>query len=381
MILGLYKIIISPDILITDYVELAGIGPTLFNSAITSLSCLYLLIKSKVKPNGSTIMSLWLITGFSFFGKNIFNVWPIIFGVYLYSIYDKKPFLTYTLTALLSTTLAPTITIFNINNKTNPILGLLIGILIGVIIGFIMPSISSYFLRIHGGFNLYNVGFAGGILATLIMSIFRLVGINISTILIWNKEFNLFFSILLYSISSYLIIIGLLYNNSIKENFKKILNEPGRLLSDFYLLFGETCYINMGILGIISTTLILLLRGSLNGATISGIFTIIGFGSLGKTPKNVFPIFIGSILAGLLSTNPINSPSILLGILFATALAPIAGSFGFFSGILAGFLHICTVTNVGYLHGGMNLYNNGLAAGFVTMILIPILSTFKGESN
>lgn len=326
-------------------------------------------------------MSLWLVTGFSFFGKNIFNIWPIIFGVYLYSLYDKKPFLNYTLTALLSTTLAPTITVFNINNRfNNTFISLLLGCLIGIVIGFIMPSISSYSLRIHRGYNLYNVGFAGGIVATILMSIFRLFGSTIESVLLWNSDYNLFFSILLYSISIYLIVIGYCYKNNPKENFKKIINEPGRLLSDFYLLFGETCYINMGILGIISTTIVLLLKGSLNGATISGIFTIIGFGSLGKTPKNILPIFIGTILGGLLSTSPINSPSILLGILFGTALAPIAGSFGFLSGIIAGFLHICTVTNVGYLHGGMNLYNNGLAAGFVTLILIPILSTFKEDT-
>ena len=325
-------------------------------------------------------MSLWLITGFSFFGKNIFNIWPIIFGVYLYSIYDKKSFLNYTLTALLSTTLAPTVTVFNANNKfNNPLIGLFIGSLVGIVIGFIMPSISSYALRIHRGYNLYNVGFAGGIVATILMSIFRLFGGNIESVLIWNSDYNSFFALLLYSLSIYLIIIGYYYNNSPKDKLKKIMNEPGRLLSDFYLLFGESCYINMGILGIISTSIVLLLNGSLNGATISGIFTIIGFGALGKTPKNVFPIFIGTILGGLLSTDPVNSPSILLGILFGTALAPIAGSFGILSGIVAGFLHICTVTNVGYLHGGMNLYNNGLAAGFVTLILIPILSTFKEE--
>lgn len=87
LIFGLKEIILSPDILITDYVKLVGIGPTLLNSALTSLSCLVMLMKINLKPNGTTIMSLWLVTGFSFFGKNIFNIWPIIFGVYLYSIY------------------------------------------------------------------------------------------------------------------------------------------------------------------------------------------------------------------------------------------------------------------------------------------------------
>ena len=54
-------------------------------------------------------MSLWLMTGFSFFGKNLLNIWPIIIGVYLYSKYQKEPFLNYSLVALLSTTLAPAV--------------------------------------------------------------------------------------------------------------------------------------------------------------------------------------------------------------------------------------------------------------------------------
>ena len=39
------------------------------------------------------------------------------------------------------------------------------------------------------------------------------------------------------------------------------------------------------------------------------------------------------------------------------------------------------VTNIGYLHGGLNLYNNGLAGGFVAMILIPLITTFKRRFN
>lgn len=69
----------------------------------------------------------------------------------------------------------------------------------------------------------------------------------------------------------------------------------------------------------------------------------------------------------------------ILAILFSTALAPIAGKFGYKIGILAGFLHVSMVSNIGYLHGGLNLYNNGLAAGFVAMILIPIINIFKKE--
>ena len=136
----------------------------------------------------------------------------------------------------------------------------------------------------------------------------------------------------------------------------------------------------MGILCLVSTILVFIVGSHLNGPTIAGIFTIVGFGAFGKHIKNITPIIIGAILAALINVNPINSPSLVLSILFSTALAPIAGRYGYKVGILAGFLHVNMVNNIGYLHGGLNLYNNGLAAGFVAMILIPIINVFERES-
>ena len=377
IIYGLKNIILSPDILISDYVEIGGIGASLLNSALTSILSMILLIIIGVKPNGSTIMSLWLMTGFAFFGKNIINVWPIIIGVFLYSKYQKEQFISYSLLALLSTTLSPAISQFMFISDMPFIIGLIIGYIIGILIGFLLAPIASHAIKAHNGYNLYNIGFAAGLFATLFMAILRAVGINFETRLLWNKDSTFTFSIILYTVSIYLIVIGLINNKNYKENFSKLLKQPGRLVSDFYLLYDKTCYINMGLLGILSTSLIILLKADLNGATTAGVSTIIGFGAFGKHIKNVIPILIGSILASIININPINSPSIILAILFSTGLAPIAGKFGFFIGIIAGFLHINMVMNVGYLHGGLNLYNNGLAAGLVAMILIPIVTDLK----
>lgn len=377
---GLKRILLSPDILITDYVEIGGISASLFNSALTSILSMLLLIFIGVKPNGSTIMSLWLITGFSFFGKNLINIWPIILGVYLYSKYQKEPFLNYSLVALLSTTLAPTVSQFSFTDNFSTLSGLLLGYGIGIFTGFVLAPIASHCITSHNGYNLYNIGFAGGLFATLLMSILRAVGIEFESRMIWNTGSNHIFSILLFTISLYLIILGLFNNPNPKESLIDLIKQPGRLVSDFYLLFGDTCYINMGILGFLATSLVILLNGDLNGPTIAGIFTIIGFGSFGKHIRNVIPIILGALLGALININPINSPSLILSILFSTALAPIAGKFGFKIGILAGFLHVNIVTNIGYLHGGLNLYNNGLAAGFVAMLLIPVVNTFKKEN-
>ncbi|WP_133014283.1 DUF1576 domain-containing protein [Clostridium cuniculi] len=376
---GLKSIILSSDILITDYMEVGGIGAALVNAALTSLLSLLLLIIIGIKPNGSTIMSLWLMTGFSFLGKNIFNIWPIILGVYLFSIYQKEPFLNYILVAILGTSLSPVVSQISFGSNQYNLISIIGGILLGIAVGFILPPIASHSIKAHNGYNLYNIGFASGLIATLLMSIMRGFGINLDSRLVWHSGSNKLLSILLIICCVYLIIIGIIYGKNKKSNLTNINKQTGRLISDFYILFGETTYINMGILGILATCFVILIGGDLNGATICGIFTIIGFGSFGKNLKNTIPIVIGATLAAIFNIKEITSPSLLLSILFSTTLAPICGKFGWKYGVLAGIIHVNIVTNIGYLHGGLNLYNNGLAGGFVAMILIPLITTFKKE--
>ena len=376
---GLKSIILSSDILITDYMEVGGIGAALVNAALTSLLSLFLLVIIGIKPNGSTIMSLWLMTGFSFLGKNIFNIWPIILGVYLFSRYQKEPFLNYILVALLGTSLSPVVSQISFgNNDYNPI-AIALGILLGIIVGFVLPPIASHSIKAHNGYNLYNIGFASGLLATLLMSIMRGLGIDLDSRLIWHSGSNKILFILLILCCIYLIIMGMIYGKDNKTTLSNINKQTGRLISDFYILFGETTYINMGILGILATCFVIVIGGDLNGATICGIFTIIGVGCFGKNIKNTIPIVIGATITAIFNINDVTSPSLLLSILFSTTLAPICGKFGWKYGVLAGIIHVNIVTNIGYLHGGLNLYNNGLAGGFVAMILIPLITTFKKE--
>ena len=376
---GLKSIILSSDILITDYMEVGGIGAALVNAALTSLLSLLLLIIIGIKPNGSTIMSLWLMTGFSFLGKNIFNIWPIILGVYLFSRYQKEPFLNYTLVALLGTSLSPVVSQISFGNNQYSPIAITSGILLGIIVGFVLPPIASHSIKAHNGYNLYNIGFASGLLATLLMSIMRGLGIDLDSRLIWHSGSNKLLFILLIICCIYLIIMGVIYGKNNKTTLSNINKQTGRLISDFYILFGETTYINMGILGILATCFVIVIGGDLNGATICGIFTIIGFGCFGKNIKNTIPIVIGATIAAIFNVNNVTSPSLLLSILFSTTLAPICGKFGWKYGVLAGIIHVNIVTNIGYLHGGLNLYNNGLAGGFVAMILIPLITTFKKE--
>ena len=133
--------------------------------------------------------------------------------------------------------------------------------------------------------------------------------------------------------------------------------------------------INMGVNGLIATGYILLTGGDLNGATIGAIFTVMGFSAYGKHAFNILPVMAGVLLGSLANHVEFNAPALQLAALFGTTLAPIAGTFGWPFGLLAGLIHSSVVLQAGLPLEGMNLYNNGFSGGLIAIVLYPILTT------
>ena len=169
-------------------------------------------------------------------------------------------------------------------------------------------------------------------------------------------------------------LLGLIITKVNLKGLKKILSYSGQLSTDYVEIGGMgATFFNMGLLGIISTLYMLFLGGELNGPVLGGIFCVVGFGAFGKNIKTIFPPMIGATLMSLLTLPETQDTNILIAILFVTALSPIAGHYGVVAGIIAGALHLTLVVNISFLHGGINLYNNGFAAGLVAAILVPFL--------
>ena len=137
----------------------------------------------------------------------------------------------------------------------------------------------------------------------------------------------------------------------------------------------------MGLTGAIGMAYILVVGGELNGPVIGAIFTIVGFAAFGKHPRNIVPIMAGVFLGSLAKPWSADDPSILLAALFGTTLAPIAGRFGWHWGIVAGFIHSSAALTVGPLHAGLNLYNNGFAAGIVASVLVPVIIAIQSRTT
>jgi hypothetical protein len=139
--------------------------------------------------------------------------------------------------------------------------------------------------------------------------------------------------------------------------------------------------LNAGILGLVYSAYVAIIGAPFNGPVIGGLMTVIGFGFFGKHPRNVFPVFLGLLAAALIFGKNLTESWVVLAFLFGTALAPLAGEFGPFVGIIAGFLHLVIVERSGTWHGGMNLYNNGFAGGLTAALLVSVIEWYKTNAR
>jgi hypothetical protein len=361
--------------LITDYIGVGGLGATLVNSGSLTLIAILIFCQLKLPTTGLMIACLFTLAGISFFGKNLFNIWFIIAGVFLYGKYTQKPFKDLVYTAFFGTALAPVTTEIIFSTDSTPLIRIPLGIGISLAIGFILPPVSVNLLKVHQGFSLYNMGFTAGIVGILVVSLLNSYGIVPVPQMIWTSGNNKILGTYLFLIFLSMLMLGICLEIKPWEKLKRIWAFSGQLVTDFVVMEGfGASLINMGINGLIAT-LYILVNGDLNGPTIGGILTIVGFSAFGKHPKNIIPIMLGVYIGTLGKNWNANDPSMLLAALFGTTLAPIAGQYGWAWGIIAGFIHSSAAQSVGVLHGGLNLYNNGFAAGIVATTLIPIIQS------
>ena len=373
---GYIAILRSPDLLASDYVYIGGLGAALLNSAITSLLALGMLILFKHEAKSATISNLWLVMGFAFFGKNPLNVLPIFFGGWLYSRFMKQNFNVNILTCLVAASLAPAVTQMTFIGPGVSLAGIALAIGMGVLIGFIFDPIAKNIFKVHDGFNLYNGGFAAGMLAISISAILSSYNLAFTMNDQWSSGNNLVISAIIIFISLWLIFVGLYMHGDVRDAFTRTLSMR-KQHNDYYPVYGYICYVNMGLLGIFCTAAALILGLEISGLALGAILSVMGFGANGKQIYSTSSLMAGIVLGTLLSPLSIYDPGITVAFFFVACLSPLPAKFGWHWGVIAGILHLHLVTTLAVPSGGINLYNNGIAAGFVVIILLPIIRSIQ----
>ena len=381
LVSGMMTILVSPSQLFTDYMEIASVGSTLLNVAIMLGISIYSYKKLEIPLNGTVIGSLGMLAGFSFFGKNLFNSIPFMIGVWIYTKVTKQNYRNYVIVGLFGSALGPLISFLAFSGVLPQGWSILLAYILGIFIGFILPQLSTQFLGFHQGFSLYNVGFTAGIIGMVVLGFMNAFGIEVETRTLTSTQSPLILYQLLIGFCVILIVTSfyLHFKKKEKYHFKLLLKLSGRLPSDFVEMTNlATVTLNMSIIGFILLGYVLMNGGQLNGPIVGSIIGVMSFGAFGNQVKNTVPVLVGIMIGSYLTGVEPTSTSALIAAIFGTTLAPVSGYYGPFAGMIAGFVHITLVSHVVVMHGGLNLYNNGFAGGFVAAVLVPIFEIFEG---
>ncbi len=379
---GVVKIISVRDTLTTDYIGVGGMGAAFVNAGVLTLLICVIYYKAAAEISGAAIACLFLILGFGLFGKNILNIWFVVAGVWLYCKFKKEPFAAHINVAFFGAALAPVFSEILFSTSIPLAVRAPLSISTSLAMGFILPPAAANLFKVHMGFSLYNMGFAAGIVGVLVVALYKSYGFVPDPVLIWTTGNNVLLGGFLIAVFISLISIGFYLDRSSFSKLKTIIRLSGQSPCDFTVLAGiGPTFVNMGLTGFIGMAYILAIGGDLNGPTIGGVFTLIGFGAYGKHPRNVTPIMAGVFLGSLAKPWNADDPAIVLAALFGTTLAPIAGQFGWRWGVAAGFIHSSAALSVNDLHGGLSLYNNGFAAGIVAGVLAPVIMALRSRES
>lgn len=408
LIPGLIAINTNPSQLTMDYFVLGGLGSAFLNTGLIGLVCCALLYFSKATCTGLTVAAYWLTVGFGTFGMTVVSMLPFFLGVWVYSKIKKVPFGSVANLAMFSTALAPFAgeVLFRypgLETSGFSPLGLVGAIIIGIVVGCVMPSLCAHSPNFHKGFDLYSAGPAAGFLAFVIVCIlYKSPGLTVpGNTKLGEGPDRIFISVFFLIVFVACLVYAYMLDKNCFKEYKNLLKSDGHK-TDFTAKFGmPTTLVNFGFYGLFILLYYNVIQGmtmvdgnlvftgaKFTGATMGSIMCMYAFCAQGAHPKNVFPIMIGYAVASFLpffmyvggmveaQSWTLTTQGILVGLCFASGLAPVAGKYGFFAGIIAGALHAILVTSVPAIHGGFCLYNGGFTAGITAFVLVPVLECF-----
>ena len=237
---GLLNIITGTDILITDYFKVGGPGAAFLNAGLLMLFLVALHYFGNIDFDGHAVTSCCMMFGFSLFGKNIFNIWLILAGVFIYSRLHGVSTKKYLYVGCYGTCLSPIITqVMHVGHLADWE-QIIISIFTGLSIGYVLLPITLQCRNVHRGYSLYNVGFGAGIIATIVASLFKSFGLEIESTLIWSKDYNHIFAVALPLFFVLMILFSVAVGK--KQLFREyllLIKKSGVMAPDFFEEFSD----------------------------------------------------------------------------------------------------------------------------------------------
>lgn len=431
-----YKVMIThPSLLDFDALKQAGqLGSGFFNSAILLTIVLLIYKITDTDIQGVQIAAAMMVLGFSFYGKNILNIWFPIIGVFLHTKICKKPFKANTALAFFSTALSPVFSqlAFGMTDKymleqvglvPATAAAYILGGLMGILGGFLVSILSGYLPSIHQGFVLFNAGYAAGIAGFLINSLLKAIGFGHESYRAalypttmeaaqsgalpnlfdnaphaaqaladptFNPSYmsaadngNPVLGTMLLICFLYLIVAGFMLGG--RKEIKQMLwirEKGGNHIEKFGL--GSTL-INMGFIGLIATAFVFLtVKGQLAGPVFGCIWTAVGFAANGVTTRMYLPtmvgVFVGAFLFAGIGAAMTGGDFFTAGLTFASSRSMLLAVI-FSCGLapIAGIYGVFAGMFVGGIHSIL-VVNIGILHGFMSLynngFSLSLIATF-----
>ena len=397
MMSGLAQILMSPAQLTKDYFEIGSVSGTFLNVSLVGFVCAAMTCLPGAAVGGGTIAAYFLTTGFSFWGINFLNMWPFFLGVMVHALVRKEPFPKYVNLAMFATALCPLASELLLRYPNDAevhgvtLTGVALMLVVGGLIGFLTPAMAAHSPSVHKGYDLYSAALPGVLLGLMAVAVlYKSLGNTVPEIaatldgshpgVVWG------FCIIFFGLC---VLAGFWLNGKSFKGYGALLKDTGHK-ADFTAKYGPGLAImNVGVYGLMILAYYIFVNAiqgdalaGFNGVTIGIVFCMVCFGANGAHPGNVWPIMVGYVAFSYAATLgfggvfPVNAQAIMVGLCFASGLAPIAGDYGWWAGILAGGMHYLLVTSIPAIHGGFSLYNGGFTALVIAIILVPQLETF-----
>ncbi len=397
MFSGFAQILMSPAQLTKDYFEVGSVSGAFLNVALVGFACTAMAFLPGAAVNGLTIAAYFLTTGFSFWGINFLNMWPFFLGVMLHALARRESFAKYVNLAMFSTALCPLASelLLRYPESGEPrgvtLTGVVLMLAVGMLIGFLTPAMAAHSPSVHKGYDLYSAALPGVLLGLFAVAVlYKSLGHAVPEIaatlgeshpaVVWG------FCAVFFGLC---VLAGWQLNGRSFGGYADLLRDTGHK-ADFAAKYGAGLAImNVGIYGLLILAYYIFVNAiqgdalaGFNGVTLGIVFCMVCFGGAGAHPGNVWPIMAGYVVFSFAATLclggvfPVNAQAIMVGLCFASGLAPIAGNYGWWAGVLAGGMHYFLVTSIPAIHGGFSLYNGGFTSLLIAVILTPQLETF-----
>ena len=387
---GMEQILTQPCKIPTNYFAVGGYSATFFNMGLVTLACLGLYLIFRAELNNVATLAIMLTVGFASWGIDILNIWPTVFGTMLYCVVKKRPMKNYVSAMLFTTGIAPLISDLLTRYPYETTVGFtpqgtVLAIVVGLVSGFFIPAGLTHAPNVHKGYNLYNAALPVGMGAFILQAIlFTTLGVKLpgapgaETLKVASRSGANLFCCVLFGLA---IVAALAMGCTPKAYWGFISNKKRNM--SITAGFGNDMFLmNFGVFGLFILSYYNLVGATFNGATFGVMFCMLCTCNSGSHPLNAWPMLLGYMVASPIMSHfsgvaggnfayAINAQAILIGACYSNGMTPIVDKYGPLVGFFAGILHFLLVTSVPALHGGYCLYNGGLTAAFICLLLMP----------